>query len=66
MNIFMMAYSIWVSLMRWPSFSSVRFRVLSTKGGWAIWSAVSSATPLRRMRASTRAVSSAGENGLVT
>lgn len=32
MNIFMMAYSTWVSLIRWPLFSKVRFRVLRTKG----------------------------------
>ena len=66
MNIFIIAYSIWVSLIRRPSFSRVRLRVLRTKGGWVSWPDISSAMPERRMRASTRAVSSAGEKGFVT
>ena len=64
----MMEYSTWVSLMRWPFFSRVRFRVFSRKGGW-LSSPVAcggSPPPERRIRASTRAVSSAGEKGLVT
>ena len=68
MNIRMMEYSTWVSLMRWPFFSRVRLRVFSRKGGWLMVPAGGSwlAPPLRRIRASTRAVSSAGEKGLVT
>ena len=67
MNMRMMEYSTCVSLMRWPFFSSVRLRVLSRNGGWLISPLLSSdAPPLRRMSASTRAVSSAGENGFVT
>ena len=46
---FMMEYSTWVSFTRWPFFSSVRFRVLSRKGGWLI-SPLSTPTspPVRR------------------
>ena len=66
-NILMMAYSTWVSLIRWPFFSRVRFRVFSRKGSCRIspvWGV--SSPPARRNSASTRAVSSAGEKGLVT
>ena len=68
MNTFMMEYSTWVSLMRWPFFSRVRLRVFSRKGGWLMVPGGSSWVPplLRRIRASTRAVSSTGEKGLVT
>ena len=67
MKTFIMEYSTWVSLIRWPFFSRVRFRVFSRKGGCRIspaWTV--SSPPARRNRASTRAVSSAGEKGLVT
>ena len=67
MNTFMMEYSTWVSLIRWLFFSSVRLRVFSRKGSCRIspvWGI--SSPPARRNRASTRAVSSAGEKGLVT
>ena len=67
MNIRMMEYSTCVSFTGLPFFSSVRLRVFSRKGGWLISPERSSMLPpLRRMRASTRAVSSAGEKGLVT
>ena len=68
MNSLTMPYSTWVSFTRWPFFSRVRLRVFSRKGGWLISSAEtdSSSPPVRRNRASTRAVSSAGEKGLVT
>ena len=67
MNTRMMAYSTCVSFTRWPFFSNVRLRVFSKKGGWLIsplWT--TSSPPARRNSASTRAVSSAGEKGLVT
>ena len=67
MNTFMMEYSTWVSLIRWPFFSSVRFRVFSRKGSCRISpDCTGSSPPARRNSASTRAVSSAGEKGLVT
>ena len=45
----MIEYSTWVSLTRWPFFSSVRLRVLSRNGGWLI-SPVSTTSlpPVRR------------------
>ena len=68
MKSFISRYSICVSLRRWPFFSSVRLRVLSRKGPLTIsvLAFSSSSTPRRRTSASTRAVSSAGEKGLVT
>ena len=68
MKYFMMAYSTWVSFTRWPFFSSVRLRTFSRKGGCRISppGRGSSPPPARRKRASTRAVSSAGEKGFVT
>ena len=48
MNIFMMAYSTWVSFTRWPFFSRVRLRVFRTKG--VCWISPSSimSPPMRR------------------
>lgn len=67
MNSFITLYSTWVSLIRTPFFSKVRLRVFSKNGGWEISPVSAGASPPeRRYRASTRAVSSAGEKGFVT
>ena len=64
---FMMENSVCVSLTRSPFLSSVRLRGLSRNGPLSSsGSSGSSEAPMRRHSASTRAISSAGEKGLVT
>ena len=67
MKSFIMEYSVCVSFNTRSRVSRVRLRALSRKGPLEIsCSSGSSAAPRRRQSASTRAMSSAGENGFVT